>query len=147
MQRLIAVKALSGVEQELGRAPQQKSQTLGGSLKTVVQNTQDLFVVRVPRSGVCELVKIHELVPADDGAGKSSQPHEPRQQFQLIVDVRIIDDRSHTEGGACISPRRELTTQPSHGVRFQRLVAGVMAFPIRRDHLGKVVTIHHLGQR
>jgi len=64
---------------------------------------------------VGELVDVDHFVQLNDKAGVPGKTDEAGEQLELIVDVRVLDDRPHTEGGAGVGPRCEFASQPADG--------------------------------
>ena len=113
--------------------------------RRVVEDPQDLLVVRVARLAVGELVEVDHLVQADQQPVEPGQPDEPRQQLELVVEVGVVDDGAHAEGGAGVGAGGELAAQPADRVGLQLLVAGVVALPVLGDDLGEVVATGQLA--
>ena len=144
MQRLVAVEAAAGVQQEFGRAAEQESEARARALQAVVQDAQDLLVVGAARLGVGELVEVDQLVEADQQTAVAGQPHEAGDELELVVEVGVVDDGADAERLARVGPGRELAAQPAHGVGLELLVPLVVPAPVRGDDLGEVVAAGHL---
>src|SRR5690606_13846156 len=132
--------------EKLGGTTQHKTKPLSGTLQGVIEDTQNLLVVSVASLGVGELVQVHQLIETYRQSATAGQPNESREQLELIVDRRIVDDGSHTQCGAGICPGSELATQPADSIRLELLVALFEAFAISRDYISKVIAVDHLCQ-
>jgi hypothetical protein len=77
--------------------PPRQTQAHGRALQRVVQDAQDLLVVRIAGLRVGQLVEIDEFVQADQQAAEAGQPHESRHQLELVIDRGVVDDGAHAE--------------------------------------------------
>ena len=146
LQRLVAVQAAAGVQEEVRGTSEQEPQVGGAALKAVVDDPQDLLVVGVARLGVGQLVQVDHLVQANEQTGEPGHGHEPGEQLELVVEVRVVDDRAYPERGPGIGAGAVLPAQPAHRVGLELVVAGVVPGPVCGDHLGEVVAADHLRQ-
>src|SRR5690606_16712870 len=146
LQSRIAVEAAASIHEKLGGTTQHKTKPLSGTLQGVIEDTQNLLVVSVASLGVGELVQGHQLIETYHQSAKAGQPNESREQLELIVHRRIVDDGSHTLDGAGICRWSELATQPADSIRLEPLAALFDAFAISRDYISKVIAVDHPWQ-
>src|ERR1022692_2586334 len=129
-ERVIAVQAPPGIYEKFGGSAENDPQPARVALKAVVDYPKDLLVVAVARRGVGELVEIDHLVEANDHNGESCKAHEPAEQLERVVKVRVIDDCPYAKGVAGICLRCELATQPPDSIRLQVVVSGAIRPPV-----------------
>ena len=130
LQGFIAVKTSAGIQQKLRRPAHEESKACGASLQDIIQNSKDLLVIGFASLGRPKLVDVHHFVQANQHALVSGFANKCRHEFQLIIDVGIIDDRTDPQGFARIRACREFSPQPTQRSRFQILIAGLVTFPI-----------------
>src|SRR5690606_30335044 len=141
LQSRIAVEAAASIHEKLGGTTQNNTKPLSGTLEGGTEDTQNQRVVSVASLGEGELVRVQQLIETYHQSAKAGQPNESREQLELIVDRRIVDDGSHTQCGAGICPGSELATQPADSIRLELLVALFEAFAISRDYISKVIAV------
>ena len=146
LQRGIAEQPAPRVHQKLGRAPQQEAQVRGAALEDIVENSQDLFVVDVPRPAVGELVEVHHLVEHDHEPAVAGLAHERREELQVIVNAGVIDESPYAERLPGVGTRREFRPQPAQGVRLELVVAFLVPFPVAGHDRREVITADVLLQ-
>ena len=87
------------------------------------------------------------LVNIDQQTCKSCQPDKAREQLQVVVELDIIDDRSHFEILACFGLCTVFGSQPPQRRSHQHIVMGLKAFNVAGDHSCKVETTDKLLKR
>ncbi len=87
------------------------------------------------------------LIDIDQQSGIARQPHERREQFQVVVKLDVVDDRSHVQ----VLPRLGLGSvfgpQPAQRRCHQRIVVGLEAFDVAADDRREIETAHQVLKR
>ncbi len=90
----------------------------------------------------CELFKRWENTPISSmlisKPGVTGQPHECREQLEVVIELSVVDDRTHIQ----VLPRLGLGTilgpQPAQRGPHQRIVVGLEAFDIAGDDIREI---------
>ena len=130
LQGFIAVESSAGIHQELRRPAHEESKAFGASLQDVIQYSKDLLIIRFASGGGRQLVDVHHFVQANQHAFVSGFADEGGHELQLIVYVRVVDDRANAQGLSPIRARREFASQPTQRSRLQIFIAGLVTVPI-----------------
>ena len=79
--------------------------------------------------------------------GVTGQPHERREELQVVVELDVVDDRSHVQ----VLPRLGLGSvfgpQPAQGRRHQRIVVGLKALDVTADDCREVEAADQVLER
>ena len=143
----IAVEATPGVHQELRRATQQKAYARRATLQHIIQDPENLLVVRVSGLGMGQLVEVDHLIQQHEQAAIAGEAHERSIELQVIVDALVIDDVADPQRRPCFGSRAVFRPQPAQRRRFLCLVTLVVRLRVSRQNGREIEARHEVSQR
>ena len=133
-QCFVAVNAAATIFEKRVGSSEEEPEPGDVALQAVVQDAEQHFVVG--RAGLRAVQAVGEnahLVDVDQQPGISGEPRERREELQVIVELGVVDDRSHVQVMASLGLGAVFGPQPAQGRRHQVVVVGLKALDVAAD--------------